>query len=115
MGKTKLGLGENIEGALAYLVGFISGIFFLVVEKENKKVRFHAMQSIIWSIALVVVNIILSGLKFLPLIGSIFGLILNVLYIAAFLSAVYLIYMAYKGVEFKIPFIGDAVWNQVNK
>ncbi len=47
MTKTSLGLEENIEGVLCYLLGFITGIAFYLLEKENKFVRFHAMQSII--------------------------------------------------------------------
>jgi uncharacterized membrane protein len=42
MSETKLGVSENIAGLLAYILGWISGIILLVIEKENKFVRFHA-------------------------------------------------------------------------
>ena len=41
------GLDQNLAGALTYAVGWVSGLVFLLSEKENKFVRFHAMQSII--------------------------------------------------------------------
>ena len=37
----------KLMGALAYLLGPITGILFLLMEKGNKFVRFHAMQSTI--------------------------------------------------------------------
>lgn len=46
-GKSSTGLDENIAGALAYVLGFVTGIFFLVVEKNSKFVKFHALQSTI--------------------------------------------------------------------
>jgi len=45
--KTSLGLDENIEGALCYVLGWLTGIVFFVLEKDNRFVKFHAMQSIV--------------------------------------------------------------------
>ena len=33
--KTALGIDENIEGLLCYVLGFITGILFLVLEKDG--------------------------------------------------------------------------------
>jgi uncharacterized membrane protein len=108
-GKTALGLDENIEGLLCYVLGFITGIVFLVIEKENKFVRFHAMQSLatflpLWVVSIVIGWIPFLGLIILPLIG-ILGLILWLL----------LMYKAFKGERFKLPVIGDFVEQQINK
>jgi uncharacterized membrane protein len=43
--KTAIGLDENIAGVLTYSLGWITGLAFLVVERENRFVRFHAIQS----------------------------------------------------------------------
>ena len=43
---TALGVSENVASLLTYVLGWITGIVFLLVEKENKTVRFHAWQSI---------------------------------------------------------------------
>ena len=45
--KTSMGLDESVAGLLCYIVGWITGIVFLVLEKENKFVRFHALQSLL--------------------------------------------------------------------
>jgi len=47
MAKTSLDLDENMAGLLCYIGGWITGIIFLVLEKENKFVRFHALQSLL--------------------------------------------------------------------
>ena len=47
MAKTSTGLEENIAGLLCYVLGWVSGVIFLILEPENKSVRFHAIQSII--------------------------------------------------------------------
>ena len=47
MAKTSMNLEENVAGALCYVIVWITGIIFFFLEKENKTVRFHAMQSIL--------------------------------------------------------------------
>lgn len=47
---TGLGVSQNVAGSLAYLLGFFSGFILLIVERENRFVRFHAFQSVYISI-----------------------------------------------------------------
>ena len=58
MAKTSLNLDENIEGLLCYLGIWITGLIFYLLEKDNKFVKFHAMQSIIVFLSLFVIIII---------------------------------------------------------
>lgn len=52
-------LKPNVAGLLCYVGFWVTGIIFLVIEKKNKTIRFHAMQSlvvfgilnIIWGVA----------------------------------------------------------------
>jgi uncharacterized membrane protein len=44
--KTSIGLDQNIAGALCYLFGWVTGLVFYLIEKDNSFVRYHAMQSI---------------------------------------------------------------------
>jgi len=107
--KTSVGLEENIEGALAYLLGFITGIIFLLVEKESEFVRFHAMQSTITFIAIFVINLILGNIPFIGwVISSIIGLIGLILWLLG-------MYMAYKGELYKFPVVGDIAESQLKK
>ncbi|HII60037.1 TPA: DUF4870 domain-containing protein [Methanocaldococcus jannaschii] len=100
MGKTSLGLDENIEGALCYLFGVITGILFYILEKESKFVKFHAVQSIILFGGLWVLSIILA---FIPYGWMLSGLV----NLAAFILWIVCMYKAYKGEKFKLPVIGD--------
>ena len=109
--KSVFGLSENIAGLFCYAFWFVSGIVILVMERENKFVRFHALQSVIWFVLLTVVQWILGFLAFLPFIG-ILSWAVGVL---CFASWIYLMYMAFKGNKFKLPMIGDVVEAQIEK
>lgn len=105
--KTEYGLEENLAGALCYVAWAITGIIFLVIEKENQFVRFHAMQSIITSIALFVITIVLS---IIPLFGWILSLLLTPVILGIWL---FMMWKAYKGERFKLPFAGDFAEKQL--
>ena len=114
-GKSTFGLSENIANLVCYLGGFITGIVFLVSEKENKSVRFNALQSTIWFGALCVLTSVLGVLSKIPVLGIIFMIVSLVVGLIIFVSWLFLMYNAYKGVEFRIPIIGDIVYGTVNK
>lgn len=98
--KTSTGLTENVAGLLCYILGFITGIVFILIEKENKFVRFHAMQSIISSGGLFILQIAISMIPFMWRISSLIGL-------AGLALAIFLMYKAYQGEKYKLPVIGD--------
>jgi len=104
---TSTGLDENIAAALAYPFGFITGLIFLLLEKENQFVKFHALQSIFTSISLMVLFTVIG---LIPIIGIIISLLMTPVMI---IVSILLIYKAYKGEWFKVPFIGDLVENQL--
>jgi uncharacterized membrane protein len=110
MEKATFGLDENIAAALTYFLGFVTGILFLIMEKENKTVRFHAMQSTIVSVVWVVVVVILGMfLFFLP-----FGWVIsNLISLAGLLVWLFLMYKAYTGEKFMVPVAGEMAENQV--
>jgi len=120
---TDSGMDQNLAGALCYVVGIISGIIFLFIEKENRFVRYHAWHSIIVYASIIVLFILLSILSaifaFIPVIGwilSILGTLLGiVLGLGTFVLWIYLMYQAYQGKMVKLPFTGDLAEKQVNK
>ena len=65
MAKTSTGLTENVAGLLCYVLGWVSGIVFLIIEPENKFVRFHAFQSIIVFGLISLVGIVFSPIPIL--------------------------------------------------
>lgn len=96
--KTGTGLSKNTAAALSYVLGPITGVIFLILEKD-KYVRFHAMQSIVvfvglfalqWALGLTVIL-----LPLVPLIGLV-GFVLWLL----------LIYKAWQGNEWEVPLFG---------
>lgn len=107
LGKTSMGLDANVAGLLAYLVGIITGILFLVLEKENRFVRFHAMQSTIVSGGLIVISVVLG---IIPALGA---LILGLLNIAGLVIWVLCMVKAYQGELFRLPVVGDIAAKQV--
>ena len=104
--KTSSGLEQNLAGLLCYVLGWVTGIVFYVIEKQNEFVRFHAMQSILVFGAFTVVEIILS---YIPIVGWILNTILGIL---AFVLWVVLMYNAYQGKKLKLPIAGDIAERQ---
>lgn len=107
--KTSLGIDENIEAALCYLLGWLTGIVFLILEKENSFVRFHAMQSIVTFLALMVISFVAG---WVPLIGWLVALLIMPLSLILWLL---LMFKAFSGVRFKLPVVGDFAESQMNK
>ena len=119
MNKSIFDLDENIAAAISYIAGPISGIIVLVMERDNRFVRFHALQSTIWFMMLMVVAWVLSMITSFPFIGGLLGIVISpifgigtALYV---ISKLFLMFKAWKNETFKIPIIGDVVWTQVNR
>lgn len=100
--KTGSGLDENVAAALAYALGWITGIAFLLTEPHNRFVRFHAMQSTIVFLALSALCVVL---QIVPLLGMLVTVFL-VIPASAVLWLV-LMFKAYQGERFKLPVAGD--------
>ena len=107
LGKTSLGIEANIAGLLSYLGGFVTGIIFFVLEKKNRFVRFHALQSMLTFGALAVFQVAVGFLHFLSFILPLLG-------IAGFVLWVILMVKAYQGEMFKLPVVGDVAEQQLN-
>ncbi len=99
--KTTLGMDENIEGLLAYVLGWLTGIIFLILEKDSYFVRFHAMQSTITFLGLTILEIILG---FIPIIGALLGMLLWILGLILWIVGML---KAYNGELYKFPIVGD--------
>jgi uncharacterized membrane protein len=93
MAKSSTGLEENVAGLLCYVVGWITGLIFFLIEKDSKFVKFHAMQSIITFGACTI-------LSFIPIVNWFIGIVALVLWILLMIKA-------YQGEKFKLPVIGD--------
>jgi uncharacterized membrane protein len=114
------GITSNMAAALSYILGFISGAVFLALEpyKNDRFVRFHAMQSIFYSASCIVFSI---GWRIMwTIVGEMSGFVYVVLIpvrmligLAMFLFWLFLMYQAYNQREFRIPIIGPIAARQV--
>lgn len=109
------GLAPNIASLLCYICGIITGIIFLVLEKENKEVKFHAWQSIFLGGAALVIYIVLMVIGFIPYIGILAMILSIVFYIAYVVVWVIAMVKAYQGEHWLIPVIGNLAEQQVQK
>ena len=109
MAKTSMNLEENVAGLLCYVVGWITGIVFLVLEKENTFVRFHALQSILTFLPLSVIAWILG---WIPFVGWALGALVSILMVILWLI---LMYKAYQGERYKLPLVGEIAEKGIGK
>ena len=98
--KTSTGLNQNVAGLLCYLAGWITGLIFFLIEKENRFVRFHAMQSIITFGSLTVLSMIFGFMPLLWILMPILGILQLILWVI-------LMVKAYQGQMFKLPVVGE--------
>ncbi len=127
------GMDPKVAAAISYI--WIVGLIFYFIEKENRFVRFHAMQSILFGVAnsviMAVLAIIASILTVVGIgsaavvgggLGSLIGLLVwamwAIFWLIAMLFLVGLIFAAvkaYQGQTFKLPVIGNMAEKIVNK
>ena len=131
-GKTSLGLDSNVGAMLCYIanflccLGLVLAIVFLITEKENRFVKFHAVQALFLALAQIAVAIVVSliglvlelvlGMAHLGFIGWLMVLGLRIILLLIF-AVIWIMagIKAYGGQWYKLPFIGDLAWNTVNK
>lgn len=112
-GKTKAtesGLDQNVAALLSYVLGWITGLVFFLIEKENEYVRFHAMQSIVVFGAISIVSIILSVLSWATYF---FAVISWLVWAASVVIWIVCMVKAYQGERFKLPLAGDIAEKQM--
>jgi len=103
--KAAFDLPVNTASALCYVLGWVSGLIFLLAEKSNAKVKFHAMQSVMFFGSLTVLSII-------PVIGWVFSPFVMILGFVVWLISVY---KAYNGEAFELPVVGKIARDQLKK
>jgi uncharacterized membrane protein len=100
---------EYIMAAASYLLWFVTGIFFLITEKESTFIRFHAMQSILFFAPVFVLNYVLG---FIPFVSWMVGVPMNLI---AFIYWILFMWKAYQGEQYKFPIIGNLAEQQLKK
>jgi uncharacterized membrane protein len=109
------GLDENVAGLLCYILGWVTGLIFLLIDKRPF-VKFHAAQSIAMSIAVFVLYFVLAifmGLLHVVHLGLLAFMLYPLLGLALFVLWIFVMYKAYQHEKFKLPIIGNLVEGMV--
>ncbi|HYW46561.1 MAG TPA: hypothetical protein VE959_27090 [Bryobacteraceae bacterium] len=107
-------MADNVASALCYVLGFITGILFLVLApyNQNRVVRFHAFQSIFLSVAAIAIRIVLM-IIFSMISGFFMGAMLSSLvFLVFFVIWILMIVFAYQGKTTVLPIIGPIARQQ---
>ena len=108
MEKSSTGLDANVAGLLCYVLGWVSGLVFILIERESKFVRFHALQSIYVFGVITIASIILG---WIPVIGPV--VLSPLLWLLGVVLWIILMIKAYQGTRYKLPWSGDIAEKKV--
>ncbi|MEE9365163.1 MAG: DUF4870 domain-containing protein [Dehalococcoidales bacterium] len=109
MEKSSTGLDENVAGLLCYVLGWISGLVFILLEEKSNFVRYHAIQSIY---IFGTINVVALVLGWIPVIGNVIAGLLGLL---GFALWIFLMIRAYQGKKPKVLWAGDLAEKWVQK
>ncbi len=125
--KSALGLEGNIAAAVGYIIGILA-LILIFIEKDNRFVKFHALQSVFYSIGITVLLLVLTVVSTVLTIGVaavseslgfIVGLLVTLIYLvlalAMIVGVVYAAYKAYQGQIVKLPIVGNLAEKIANK
>jgi len=105
------GMDPKLAGLLAYVIPPITGIVFLLIEKTNDVVRWHAAQSIVFGVAWIVMWIILMVLStvlssVIPVIGWVISMIIYlVVWLGGLVLWVICLIKGYSGTKWRMPLL----------
>jgi uncharacterized membrane protein len=109
---TQTGMKENVAGLLSYLLGWVTGLIFLIIDKRPF-VQFHAKQSIVIFGGLSILRILLGiflGVSFVGGASAGFSLaiaLFDLLYLAGVILWIICMIKAYQGERFRVPVAAD--------
>ena len=116
--KSAIGMDANITALIGYPIGILA-LVLIFIEKDNKFVRFHALQSVLWSVGVtigivvvavvgMILTLVLSAVSgtVATLVGFLLMLVYLVLFLVLFGGMIFAAYKAYSGEMFKLPLVG---------
>lgn len=101
------GLSAEVSVLLIYLFGWIGGLIFLLVEKRNRSVRFHAMQSVLLSATVFALSLVGTILSFIPFISILIGISVAVVGLAVLVLSILIIVAKFQGRDLRVPVIEE--------
>lgn len=117
--KSALGLDGNVTTLIGYLIPLVA-LILIFIEKDNKFVRFHSFQAVLWVafcivgiFAIFIIGMILGfGLGAISeslgmLVGGLFFLLYIVLFFAYIGGLIYGAIKSFGGNNTKLPIVGN--------
>ncbi len=126
--KSSTGMEPNVAGLLCYILWWLTGLIFFLIEKESKFVRFHAMQSMVFFGGLTIVQIVLGiftsimwallfqgagGWAVWSTVTGLLGILSTLIWLASLIVGIVAMIKAYKGEIFKLPIAGNIAEKQL--
>lgn len=106
---TAIGMRARTAGLLCYLFGWIGGLVFFLLERENRFVRFHAVQSMLFFGSMSILGWVCSFFPFALFgLGAVVGLV-------GFIGWIVLMVAAHRGRYYKLPLFGDYAEQLANR
>lgn len=113
------GLDPKLASLLTYVLGFITGIIFLAVEKQNQDVRFHAWQAIFFGGFAFLFHLAVTMIQVMVGFGMGLGVMLGLLRVAVglifFVFWLICLVKAYRGERYQLPVLGPMALRQLAK
>jgi uncharacterized membrane protein len=115
LGPSSMGMQPNVAAGLSYVFGWVTGLIFFLVEKQNRFVRFHAMQSILFFGGISVIDILLSVIGNFGFLGLLTVFASSALGIIGLVGWIVLMINGFQGKYFKLPIVGDYAEKYANQ
>ena len=104
-----MGMKVGTAGVLCYLFGWVGGLVFFLLDRDNRFLRFHAMQSILFFGTTSILGWVSSFFPFALFgFGGVVGLV-------SFIGWIVLMVAAHRGRYYKLPLLGDFAEQLANR
>jgi len=115
LGPSSMGMQPNVAAGLSYVLGWVTGLIFFLIEKQNRFVRFHAMQSILFFGGIQVIVLILSVIGNIGFLGLLTFFASSALELIGLVGWIVLMINGFQGKYFKLPIVGDYAEKYANQ
>ncbi len=112
---TSIGMRANIAAGLSYMFSWLSGLIIFFLERQNRFVRFHALQSLFFFGGITLLSVLLSILAQVDTLSAFAGFMSGLFNIVSFIGWLVLMVNGFQGKYFKLPVIGDWAERLVNR
>lgn len=112
---TSIGMRANIAAGLSYMFSWLSGLIIFFVEKQNRFVRFHALQSMLFFGSITLLVVFLSTMAQTAPLSALASCMSGLLNLVGFIGWIVLMVNGFQGKYFKLPGFGNWAERLMNR